>query len=316
MEAIKTEKEYGNPKEYFGSLGPRTARIRARLLDTQPTVDTQRALLTTESYRAHEQDQVVLRRAYMLDNVLRNMSIYIDPDALLAGNQASSDRSAPIFPEYAMDWVIKELDAFDKRDGDRFTITEENKQILRDIYPYWKGRTLQDKGYAAFPERARLFYDLGIIKTEGNITSGDAHIAVDYGRILREGLAGYRARVLEQQDKLELANFEDLKKSYFYRAILITLDAVEAFSLRYAALAQEQAKTAAPERAAELLELARICRKVPMQPAGSFHEALQSVWLLHVVLQIESNGHSLSYGRMDQYVYPFYEKSREAGMSE
>ena len=316
MEAIKTEKEYGSPREYFGSLNERTARIRARLLDTQPTVDTQRALLTTESYRAHEQDQVVLRRAYMLDNVLRNMSIYIDPDALLAGNQASSDRSAPIFPEYAMDWVINELDAFDKRDGDRFAITEENKRILRDIYPYWKGRTLQDKGYAAFPERARLFYDLGIIKTEGNITSGDAHIAVDYGRILREGLAGYRARVLEQQDRLELANFDDLKKSYFYRSILIVLGAVEAFSLRYAALAEEQAKLAAPERAKELLELARICRKVPMQPAGSFHEALQSVWLLHVVLQIESNGHSLSYGRMDQYVYPFYEKSRADGMSE
>ncbi|PKM40138.1 MAG: formate C-acetyltransferase/glycerol dehydratase family glycyl radical enzyme [Firmicutes bacterium HGW-Firmicutes-9] len=316
MEALTNATEYSNPQEYFGPLNERTARIRARLLDTQPTVDTQRALLTTESYRAHEQDQVVLRRAYMLDNVLRNMSIYIDPDALLVGNQASSDRSAPIFPEYAMDWVIKELDAFDKRDGDRFTITEENKQILRDIYPYWKGRTLQDKGYAAFPEQARLFYDLGIIKTEGNITSGDAHIAVEYARILREGLDGYRARVLEQQEKLELANFEDLKKSYFYRSILIVLDAVEAFSLRYATLAEEQAKTAAPERAVELLEIARICRKVPMQPAESFHEALQSVWLLHVVLQIESNGHSLSYGRMDQYVYPLYEKSRAEGMSE
>ena len=316
MEALTSTKEYGNPKEYFGPLNERTARIRARLLDTQPTVDTRRALLTTESYRAHEQDQVVLRRAYMLDNVLRNMSIYIDPDALLVGNQASSDRSAPIFPEYAMDWVINELDAFDKRDGDRFTITEENKQILRDIYPYWKGRTLQDKGYAAFPERARLFYDLGIIKTEGNITSGDAHIAVDYGRILREGLAGYRARTLEQQAKLELSNFEDLKKSYFYRSILMVLDAVEAFALRYAALAEEQATLASPERAQELTELARICRKVPMQPADSFHEALQSVWLMHVVLQIESNGHSLSYGRMDQYVYPYYEKSRAAGMSE
>ena len=316
MEAQIHAKEYSNPMEYFGSLNERTARIRARLLDTQPTVDTQRALLTTESYRAHEQDQVVLRRAYMLDNVLRNMTIYIDPDALLAGNQASSDRSAPIFPEYAMDWVIKELDAFDKRDGDRFTITEENKQILRNIYPYWKGRTLQDKGYAAFPERARLFYDLGIIKTEGNITSGDAHIAVDYDRILREGLSGYRARVIEQQEKLELSTFEDLKKSYFYRSIIIVLDAVEAFSLRYAALAEEQAISAAPERATELLELARICRKVPMQPASSFHEALQSVWLLHVVLQIESNGHSLSYGRMDQYVYPFYEKSRAEGMTE
>jgi formate C-acetyltransferase len=316
MEALTNKKEYGNPMEYFGPLNERTARIRARLLDTQPTVDTQRALLTTQSYRAHEQDQVVLRRAYMLDNVLRNMSIYIDPDALLVGNQASSDRSAPIFPEYAMGWVMNELNAFDKRDGDRFTITEENKQILRDIYPYWKGRTLHDKGYAAFPERARLFYDLGIIKTEGNITSGDAHIAVDYDRILREGLSGYRARVIEQQDRLELSTFEDLKKSYFYRAILIVLDAVEAFSLRYATLAEEQAKFAAPERAKELLELARICRKVPMQPASTFHEALQSVWLLHVVLQIESNGHSLSYGRMDQYIFPYYEKSRSAGMSE
>jgi len=305
-----------SPKEYFGELGERTARIRERLINTQPSVDTERAVLTTESYRAHEQDQVVLRRAYMLDNVLRNMSIYIDPDALLAGNQASGDRAAPIFPEYAMDWVVDELDKFDKRDGDRFTITEENKAILRDMYPYWKGRTLQDKGYAAFPERARLFYDLGIIKTEGNITSGDAHIAVDYGRVLREGLQSYRERVIGQQNRLELANFEDLKKSYFYRSILIVLDAVEAYALRYASLAEEQAKSAAPQRAKELLEIARICRKVPMQPADTFHEALQSVWMLHVILQIESNGHSLSYGRLDQYVYPYYEKSRKDGMSE
>jgi formate C-acetyltransferase len=316
MEALNQENLKLSPKEYFGELGERTARIRERLLNTQPSVDTERAVLTTESYRAHEQDQVVLKRAYMLDNVLRNMSIYIDPDALLVGNQASGDRAAPIFPEYAMDWVVEELDKFDKRDGDRFTITEENKAILRDMYPYWKGRTLQDKGYAAFPEHARLFYDLGIIKTEGNITSGDAHIAVDYGRVLREGLQSYRKRVLKQQNQLELANFADLKKSYFYRSILIVLDAVEAYALRFAVLAEEQAKTATPERAKELTEIARICRKVPMQPAEGFHEALQSVWLLHVILQIESNGHSLSYGRLDQYVYPYYEKSREDGMSD
>lgn len=215
-----------------------------------------------------------------------------------------------------MDWVINELDQFDQRDGDRFTITEENKQVLRDIYPYWKGRTLQDKGYAAFPQRARLFYDLGIIKTEGNITSGDAHIAVDYGRVLREGLKGYRARTLEAQEKLDLTDFQDLKKSYFYQAILIVLDAVEAYALRFAELAQAQAASATPERAKELLEIARICRKVPMEPAETFHEALQSVWFLHVILQIESNGHSLSYGRLDQYCFPYYERSRQAGMTE
>lgn len=300
----------------FGPLNPRTASMRERILDTQPTVCTERAILTTKAYRAHEQEQVILRRAYTLDAVLRDMSIYIDPEALLVGNQASADRAAPIFPEYAMDWVINELDQFDQRDGDRFTITEENKQVLRDIYPYWKGRTLQDKGYAAFPQRARLFYDLGIIKTEGNITSGDAHIAVDYGRVLREGLKGYRARTLEAQEKLDLTDFQDLKKSYFYQAILIVLDAVEAYALRFAELAQAQAASATPERAKELLEIARICRKVPMEPAETFHEALQSVWFLHVILQIESNGHSLSYGRLDQYCFPYYERSRQAGMTE
>ena len=273
-------------------------------------------MLATDAYRAHERDQVVLKRAYMLEAVLRGMSIYIDPDGVLVGNQASADRAAPIFPEYAMDWVIAELDGFEKRDGDRFTITEENKRALQGIYPYWKGRTLQDKGYAAFPDRARMFYDLGIIKTEGNITSGDAHIAVDYGRLLREGLAGIRERVCAAQAALELYKFEDLKKSYFYRAIRIVLDAVECYALRFAALADEQAGAAAPRRAAQLREIARICRKVPMRPAETFHEALQSVWFLHVILQIESNGHSLSYGRFDQYMYPYYQKSKDSGMTE
>lgn len=300
---------------HFGELHPRTAAMRRRLIDTQPTVCTARAVCTTEVYRAHEMDQVVLKRAHMVDAVLRSMPIYLD-EGLLAGSQAAADRAAPIFPEYAMDWVIDELDKFDKRDGDRFTITEENKQILRDMYPYWKGRTLQDKGYAAFPEDARLYYDLGIIKTEGNITSGDAHIAVDYGRVLREGLRSYRTRTIEALGKLNTASFEDLKKTYFYRAILIVIDAVEAFAERYAQLCDETAKTAEPGRAAELREMARILRKVPMEPAETFHEALQSVWLLHDVLQIESNGHSLSYGRLDQYCFPYYEASRKAGMSE
>ena len=141
--------------EHFGVSAPRIQRMRQRLLSIQPTVCTQRAVLATRAYRRHEMEPVVLKRAYMLKEVLENMDIYIEPDTLILGNQASCDRAAPIFPEYAMDWVIRELDEFDKRPGDRFTITEENKQILRDIYPYWKGRTLQDKAYAVYPEEAR-----------------------------------------------------------------------------------------------------------------------------------------------------------------
>lgn len=301
---------------HFGELHKRTAAIRKRILDTQPSVCTQRAVYTTEAYRAHEQDQVVLKRAYMVDAVLRSMTIFIDPDELIVGNHASANRAAPIFPEYAMDWVIAELDEFGKRDGDRFIISEQNKQILRDIYPYWKNRTTKDKGYAAFPAESRLLYDLGIIKTEGNITSGDAHVAVSYGKVLSEGLEGVRTQTLEALKKLNLAEFADLKKSYFYRAILIVLDAVEAFALRFAELAEEQAKMSSPVRAVELNEIARICRKVPKLPAETFQEALQSVWFIHLILQIESNGHSLSYGRLDQFCYPYYMKSKEQGMSD
>ncbi|MCL1796233.1 MAG: glycyl radical protein [Clostridia bacterium] len=301
--------------DHFGTLNPRTSAQRRRILDTQPAVCTERAVLATESYRAHERDQVVLRRAYMLDRVLRGMSIHIDPDALIVGNHASADRAAPIFPEYAMDWVVAELDEFDRRDGDRFTITDENKRVLRGLSAYWSGRTLQDKGYAAFPEHSRLFYDLGIIKTEGNITSGDGHIAADYRRILREGLCGVRTRVREALSALQPHLYEDLKKTYLYQAMLIAIAAVEAYALRFACLAEKQADSACPERAASLREIARICRKVPMQPADTFHEAVQSVWFLHVILQIESNGHSLSYGRFDQYMLPYYERSKADGMS-
>ena len=285
---------------HFGALTPRMQHFREELLDTKPRVCAERAILTTESYRLHGDQPVVLKRAYMLDNVLRHMSIYIEPDTILAGNQASSNRAAPIFPEYDMDWVIQELDDFEKRDGDVFYISEETKRQLRDIYPFWEHNTLLDKGLAAIPPDSRVFYDLGIIKAEGNITSGDAHVAVAYEDVMKKGLRDYEARTRACLAALDLTDYKNLKKSYFYRAILLVIDAVRAFAERYADLADVQADDAVPERAAELREMARILRKVPYGPAETFHEAVQSMWLIHLVLQIESNGHSLSYGRMDQ----------------
>ena len=301
--------------EHFGRSTPRIRRMRRQLLETRPTVCTQRAVLATRAYQAHEMDQVVLKRAYMLKEVLENMTIYIEPETLIVGNQASQNRAAPIFPEYAMDWVIRELDELEKRSGDRFFISEENKQILRDIYPYWKGRTLQDKGYAAYPEQAKKIYDLGIIRNEGNITSGDAHLAVDYRVVLEKGLSFVAERTRQKLAGLNYADYAQMKASFFYRAILIVIDAVECYAKRFAALARKEAETAPPARAEELLQIARICQKVPMHPAETFHEALQSVWFIHLILQIESNGHSLSFGRLDQYCLPCYERSLDAGMT-
>ena len=293
---------------YFGNLTDRMNNFREELLNAKPMVCVERAKYTTESYREHADKPMVLRRALCLENILKNMSIFIEDETLIAGNQSSSNRSAPIFPEYAMDWVIEELDEFDKRDGDIFYITEENKQVLRDIAPFWEHKTLKDRGLAGMPAESRLFYDLGIIKAEGNITSGDAHIAVNYEMVLKLGLINYKERTEKKLKELDLTDYRNLNKSYFYRAILIVLDAVVDFAKRYADLALELAeKENNTERKAELLEVSRILNKVPYYPAESFHEAVQSMWIIHLVLQIESNGHSLSYGRMDQYLDLFYE---------
>lgn len=294
---------------YFGKLTERMHDFREELLNVKSMVCVERAKLTTESYKEHADKPMVLRRALCLENILRNMSIFIEDNTVIAGNQASSNRSAPIFPEYAMDWVIDELDEFEKRDGDVFYITEESKKALRDIAPFWEHKTLKDRGLAGMPAESRVFYDLGIIKAEGNITSGDAHIAVNYEKVLKFGLINYKERVKKKLKELDLTDYRNLNKSYFYRAILIVIDAVMEFAKRYAGLALALAeKETNVSRKAELLEMSRILNKVPYYPAETFHEAVQSLWMIHLVLQIESNGHSLSYGRMDQYLYPFYKE--------
>ena len=298
---------------YFGTLSPRMEAFRKKLIDAKPQVCIERALITTKVYKENQDRPLALKRAIMLREVLANMSIFIEDETLLAGNQASSNRSAPIFPEYAMEWVIKELDEFEHRDGDVFYITEEKKQALRSIAPFWEHNTLLDRGLAAFPPHSKLYYDLGIIKSEGNITSGDAHCAVDYGRMLRTGLKDYEKRAEEKLEALDLTDYNNIKKSYFYRAVIMVVQAVKDFALRYAELAESLASGADAQRAEELKEISRILRKVPYEPAGSFREAVQALWLTHLVLQIESNGHSLSYGRMDQYLNPFYEKDLQSG---
>ena len=298
----------------FGILTERMNQFRMKLINAKPGVCAQRARITTDTYKENIDKPLAIRRALMYKNILEKMSIFIEDETFIAGNQASGNRCAPIFPEYAMDWVIAELDEFDKRKGDRFYITEETKEALREIAPFWKHNTVKDRGLAAMPEATKIFYDLGIIKAEGNITSGDAHVAVDYRRVLESGLREYRERAEQKLACLDLTDYRNLAKSYFYKAVIIVIDATKAFAERYAKLALDTANSEKDEeRKKELFEMSRILKKVPYERAESFYEAVQSLWIVHLCLQIESNGHSLSYGRMDQYLNQFYEKDIAAG---
>ena len=298
-------------REHFGSLTERMQAYRESVLDKKPYIDAQRALLATEAYREHLEKPAVMRRALMVKNILKKMHIYIEDETILVGNQASSNKDAPIFPEYTLKFVIDELDLFEKRDGDVFYITEETKQQLREIAPFWEKICLRAKGEALIPEEMKPYMDTGFFGMEGKLNAGDAHIAVDYANVLKLGLKDYERRAREYKDNLDLTDPESISKYQFYKAVLIVIDAVKNFAHRYAVLAREKAQSADTLRRIELLKIADICDRVPYEPANSFHEAVQSTWFIQLILQIESNGHSLSYGRFDQYVYPYFKKDME-----
>lgn len=301
-------------KEHFGTLTERMKAFREEVLDEKPYIDAERAILATQAYKENLNQPRVVVRARMLKKILENMSIYIEEKSLLAGNQATKNCNAPIFPEYTMEFVLNELDLFEKRDGDVFYITEETKQQLREIAPFWENNNLRARGEALLPDEVSVFMETGVFGMEGKLNAGDAHLAVHYQRILSDGLKGYEKRVREKKASLDLTNPDSIDKYVFYNAVLTVLEAVHTFALRYSALAEELAqKESNVERKAELMEISRICAKVPYEPAGSFREAVQSVWFIQLILQIESNGHSLSYGRFDQYMYPYYIKDIREG---
>ncbi|MBO6046583.1 MAG: glycyl radical protein [Erysipelotrichaceae bacterium] len=300
--------------EHFGQLTPRMQSFREQVLNEIPYIDAERAVLATEVYKNNQHQPRTMLRALMLKNILDNMTIYIEDETRIVGNQATKNVNAPIFPEYTLEFVLDELDLFEKRDGDVFHITEETKQQIRDIAPFWKNNTLRDRGMALLPDEVSVFMETGVFGMEGKLNAGDAHLSVNYEKILAEGLKGYEARTRQMMAELDLANPESVDKLAFYRSVLIVIEAVKDFTNRYSKLAKEMAdQTTDKARRAELLEISDICGRVPYEPSRSFKEAVQSVWFIQLILQIESNGHSLSYGRFDQYMYPYYIKDVESG---
>ena len=299
----------------FGTIeSPRIKRMRQEVLDIPPSVCTERAKIITQAYKKYQNQPVVLKRALALKDILESMSIYIMDDELIVGNHSSAVRAAPIFPEYSMDWVIKELDEFEKRPGDRYTITEQSKNELRSIYPFWENNTLIDYGLAMFPEDSLKAYENGVIRAEGNLTSGDGHLAPDYGKLLKLGMKEIKNQAQQKLTSLDYTDADQLKQSNFLRAVIITLDAVIAFSKRFSLLAKEHAiREIDVKRKQELLDIAEICSNVPQNPAKTFREGVQFIWLIQLVLQIESNGHSVSFGRLDQFLYPLYKNDIDSG---
>jgi pyruvate-formate lyase len=288
---------------------PRVQRLRERVLNTEPSICAERGLLVTEAYERYAADPPVLRRARAFAYTLDNMTITIDDGELLVGNQASVPRGAPLFPEYLVDFLADEIDEFPRRPADRFQVSGEVRSlVLERIVPAWRGKTLNDRVNAVMPAEVAAAQKIGAISGRGNITSGDGHIILDIPKVLRLGLEGVIAEARGALAMLSTNDAASFKRRPFLEGVVISLKAVIRFAQRFADEAEQQAARAgaSPERSAELLRIADTCRRVPGQPARTFVEAVQAAYFVHLCSQIESNGHSFSLGRLDQYLFPFY----------
>jgi pyruvate formate-lyase/glycerol dehydratase family glycyl radical enzyme len=292
----------------------RILRLREQILSTRPTLCIERARFYTEIYRLHPEQPVIIRRALALEKTLKEMTIYIEDGALIAGNQSSRLRAAPVFPEYATDWIQNEINDLDTRPGDAFFVAGEDKQELLEIAAWWKGKVLYDKGMALMSRELRDLQEVSIIKATGNLTSGDAHIAVDYPKVLSVGLGGYLREIREYHSRVDLTEQSGIRKDHFYKALTLSILSFQLFIRRYQQLAYSLAlKEPDAVRKNELLAISGNCARISEHKPENFYQALQLVFFVQLVLQIESNGHSVSLGRMDQYLHPFYKNDKQAG---
>jgi formate C-acetyltransferase len=295
-------------------ISERIAKLKSNVLSAASTICTERAGFYTEVYKEFENSPVILKRAYALEKTLEKMTIFINEGELIVGNQSSKLRAAPIFPEYVTSWILNELDEFDKRPGDAFFINADQKNKLKEICEWWDGKTLIERGYSLMSPLNREIHDAGIIRAEGNLTSGDAHIAVNFEKILETGLGGYLKSIELIQNTLNEKDTRFFEKQDFYNALTISIKAFQTFIRRFEKLSFELSECE-PDliRKSELVTIGEICGHISENPPASFYEALQLTWFVQLILQIESNGHSVSLGRMDQYLLRFYKDDTISG---
>lgn len=274
-------------------------------------VCVERARIVTQAYQETEGHPEVMRRAKATKKILEEIPVYILPDELIVGQVASKHRSVEIFPEHTIDWLEAELDLIETRTQDRFIVPPELKKELREkIIPYWKGKTLQDRVESSIPEDTWFIRkNAGVFFFQTHERSGMGHVIPNYNKVLSIGLEGMISEVDQLLAEIDLSRpkgLDDIAKVQYLKAAKISLKAAIRFAERYAEEAERLALAQTDkDRKRELLEIARVCRKVPRYPAANWWEALQALWFIHIIFQLESDGVSITVGRFDQYMLHF-----------
>lgn len=292
----------------------RIKRMVDHLFAKMPEIEAARAQLITQSYQATEGQPTVIRKAKAFEHILKHLPIIIRPEELIVGSTTLAPRGCQTYPEFSYEWLEAEFDTVATRSADPFYISEDTKKKLKEANAYWKGKTTSElaTSYMA-PETLRAMEHNFF--TPGNyFYNGVGHVTVHYDQVLELGLKGIKEKARKEMADCSFGDANYAAKMTFLEAVLISCDAVITYAKRYAVLAASMAERETNvTRKKELLEISRICDRVPENPAQSFQEACQSFWFIQQLLQVESSGHSISPGRFDQYMYPFYEKDILSG---
>jgi pyruvate formate-lyase/glycerol dehydratase family glycyl radical enzyme len=290
----------------------RVETIKERLRQTTPQICSDRARLITAAYKETENEYMVMRRAKALDKILREMTIYISPDEPIVGNLASAPLAAPLFPEVWADWIEQDLDTFPTRDQDPFDVSDKVRKELSEALPYWKGRSMSEVFFQRLPEDIYDAMKTKVIRIKEG--GGIGHQLINAPIVLDTGLIGIKDRIHTQIKKIDLAQPGAYRKYTFYQALLLTCGAVIEYAHRYAREARRLASSATDSDEIERLQrIAETCERVPLHPAQTFYDALQVVSFLTMIAHVDQSGTGITIGRLDQFLFPFYQRDLANG---
>ena len=297
---------------------PKSSRITKlvdHLFENMPVIESARAKLITESYKETEGEPIITRRAKAFAHILRHIPIIIREDELIVGSSTIAPRGCQTYPEFSFQWLEDELDTVETRSADPFFIAEETKADLREVHKYWKGKTTSELATSYMAPEAIKAIEHNVFTPGNYFYNGVGHVTVKYEEVLAIGYEGIIAKAQSELDKCSVGDGDYARRSRFLQAVIMSCQAVMEYAYRYAQLADEMAAQCAdPVRKAELIAIAQNCRRVPAKGATTFYEACQSFWFVQQLIQLESSGHSISPGRFDQYMYPYYKHDMENGI--
>ena len=297
---------------------PRINRMLQWLKELDSTADSQRARIFTECYEKYNMYPQNIKCALTLREVLQRVDVKIWPEELIVGELAAPPNSAPLYVELSVDWLAEEITErpMENRKNDRYIIDEKTKKDILDMQQSWKGRTVSEAILATYTEEEAKGSHLGkgVYLESLYLYAGVGHVCADYEKLFRLGFGGLRKLIGSKLAELNNANPEDIKKEEFYTAELIMLEGVESYIRRYGELAAKMAEEEPDSvRKAELERVSSNCLWVATEPPRDFWEAIQLWHIATNMIIIETNGHSVTYGRFDVLFLPFYQNDVRSG---